>query len=77
MHFPARAASILFLSIFGHTIGVLRSPPLFLGKELQVSPFKVTCFWLYSMRYSVSGCVDLLEVSLSNMTKSYQVVKLF
>ena len=44
MHFPARAASILFLSIFGHKIGVVKSPALFQGKELQVTRFKVTCF---------------------------------
>ena len=44
MHFPARAASILFLSIFGHKIGVLKSPTLFQGKELQVTRFKVMCF---------------------------------
>ena len=42
--FPARAASILFFSIFGHKIGVLESPALFQGKELQVTRFKVTCF---------------------------------
>ena len=40
MHFPAGAASILFLSIFGHKIGVLKSPALFHGKELQVTRFK-------------------------------------
>ena len=47
MDFPARAAaSILFLSIFGHKIGVLKSPALFQGKELQVTCFKIMCFWL-------------------------------
>ena len=30
--FPARTASILFVSIFGHKIGVLKSPALFQGK---------------------------------------------
>ena len=44
-YFPTRAASILFLSIFGHKIGVLKFPALFQGKELQVTRFKVTCFW--------------------------------
>ena len=37
----ALAASILFLSIFGHKIGVLKPPALFQGKELQVTCFKV------------------------------------
>ena len=35
MHFPARAALILFLSIFGHKIGVLKSPALFRGKSFK------------------------------------------
>ena len=35
MHFPPRAALILFLSIFGHKIGVLKTPALFHGKELK------------------------------------------
>ena len=51
MHFPERAASILFLSIFGHKIGVLKSPALFQGKELQVTRFKVTCFWTKLVTY--------------------------
>ena len=41
MYFPAPAASILFLSIFGHKIGVLKSPALFQGKEFQVTRFKL------------------------------------
>ena len=43
MHFPARAASILFFSIFGHEIGVQKSPTLLKRKELQVT-HKVMCF---------------------------------
>ena len=43
-HFPACADWNLFLSIFGHKIGVLKSPALFQGKELQVIRFVVTCF---------------------------------
>ena len=43
--FPARAASIVFLSIFGDKVGVLKSPALFQEKELQVTRFKVICFW--------------------------------
>ena len=33
------------LSIFGYKIGVLKSPALFQGKDLQVTRFKVVCFW--------------------------------
>ena len=36
VHFPARAASILFLSIFGHKIGVHNSPSLFQGKSCKL-----------------------------------------
>ena len=36
----------LILSIFGHRIGVLKSPALFQEKELQVTRFKVMCFWV-------------------------------
>ena len=42
--FFSRAASISFLSIFGHKIAVLKSPALFQGKELQITLFKVMCF---------------------------------
>ena len=44
MHFPARAASIFILSIFGHKIGVLKSLAFLQGKELQVTRFKVMRF---------------------------------
>ena len=44
MHVPARAVSILFLSIFGHKIDVLKSPALFQGNELQVTSFKFMRF---------------------------------
>ena len=44
MHFSAGAASILVLSILGQKIGVLKSPALFQGKEMQVTRFKVMCF---------------------------------
>ena len=37
--FPAREASNLVLSIFGHKISVLKSPALFQGKKLQVTRF--------------------------------------
>ena len=40
-NFPGRTAAILFLSIFGHEIAVLKCPDLFQGKELQVTRFKV------------------------------------
>ena len=40
VRFPAHAASILFLSIFRHKIGVRKSPALFQGKELQVTRFQ-------------------------------------
>ena len=41
----SRACSFdLILSIFGHKIGVLKSAALFLGKEWQVTNFKVMCF---------------------------------
>ena len=33
VHFPARAAVILFLSIFGHKIDVLKSSALFQGNK--------------------------------------------
>lgn len=39
--FPVRAALILFLSILGHKIGVLKSTALFQEKELQVTLFKI------------------------------------
>ena len=51
MHFPAHAAAILFLSIFGHKIGDPKSPALFQGKELQVTRFKVTFFCLMSLSF--------------------------
>ena len=37
VHFLSDAASIVFLSIFGQKIGVLKSPALFQGKELKVT----------------------------------------
>ena len=37
MLFPAGAASTLFLSIFGHKIGVLKSPAFFQGCKLHAS----------------------------------------
>ena len=52
--FPARAASILFLSIFGHKVGVLKSRALFQGKELQVTRIKVTCFCLILMYQQIT-----------------------
>ena len=51
-----RATLILFLSIFGHKNGVLKSPALFQGKELQVimvsapaTPFVTHLNDLYSL----------------------------
>ena len=44
VHFPAGSALILFLSIFGNKIGVLKCLALFQGKELQVTRLKVICF---------------------------------
>ena len=41
MHFPALAALILFVSIFGHKIGVVKSAALFQGNKLQVTHFEV------------------------------------
>ena len=54
MHFPARAASTLFWSIFGHTIGVLKSPALFRRKELQVTRFKAMCFSFNKLHFNQS-----------------------
>ena len=39
-------ACILFLSTIGHTIGVLKSPALFQGKEVQATCFNVMWFLL-------------------------------
>ena len=57
MHFPVRAASILFLSIFWHKIGVLKSVTLFLPRKriasymlqghVHLQKIKV-CFYLSS-----------------------------
>ena len=44
VHFPRVQLSILFLFIFGHKIGVVKSPALFQGKELQVTCFQVMSF---------------------------------
>ena len=40
VHFPVRAASILFFPIFGHKTGVLKSP-----ESCKEKSCKVTCFW--------------------------------
>ena len=45
-HAFSRVCRFKLLSTFGHNIGVLKSPALFQGKELQVTRFKVTCFKL-------------------------------
>ena len=64
MHFPVRAASILFLFIFGYKIDVLKSSALFQGKELQVTRFKVTCFWFQCLFFDFK-CSDWLTYRLS------------
>ena len=53
--FSHAAASILFLSIFRHKIGVLKSPALFQGKELQVTRFQGQGCCLRKLSESPSG----------------------
>ena len=72
MHFPVCAASILFLSVFGHKINVLNSPALFQGKELQVThfkTFKVMCFWMYTMKF----LADIFFIKL--LSKLHKIIK--
>ena len=70
MHFPARAASILFLSTLGHKIGVLKSPAFFQGKELQVTRFKIIYFWSQYIMYT---CRDFVENSVFIIVFSYMI----
>ena len=72
MHFPTRAVSILFLSIFGHKIGVLKSPALFQGKELQAARFKVTRFCFHILTFVINkpplDCRGVNATSMKNVT---------
>ena len=61
MHFAVRAALILFLSIFGHEIGVVKSPALFQGKELQVTRFKVMFFFCSCATTAAQLFLELLH----------------
>ena len=63
MHFPARLASISFLSIFGHKIGILKSPALFQGKELQVTRLKVSNRYCETVYHPNPGRVGSLTIS--------------
>ena len=64
----------LVLSIFGHRNGVLKSPALFQGKELQVTRFEIMRFYFKSL--VVFNNMDSLKrgARVEKSSKTHRVV---